>query len=61
MQREPWVLSAALSPRPLPRRAGEGEQKGVGVVILPGLRSCEEIEICHAERSEASLQLFVNS
>ena len=23
-------------------------------------RSCEKIRICHAERSEASLQLFVN-
>ena len=35
-RREPWDLSAAPFPRPLPRRAGEGE-KGVRAIFHPGL------------------------
>jgi len=32
-RREPWVLSSPLSPSPLPRGAGEGEQKGEAAVL----------------------------
>ena len=37
-RRQPWGLSPPPSPRPLPRRAGEGEQKGVGGHLPQGLR-----------------------